>query len=88
MILKILGMAFERLAWLKNLSLFTAYEPQKFISIAVRSPEDTWSFTRLVEDGVVELGPMTFNGILLAVAAAGYVAAAIVFQKRDLPAPL
>ncbi len=88
MVLKILGMAFEHFAWLKSLSLFTAYEPQRFISIAVRSPEDTWAFTRLAADGFVELGPMSYNGILLAVAAAGYIGAAIVFHRRDLPAPL
>jgi len=88
MILKILGMAFERLVWLKDLSLFTAYEPQKFISIAARSPEDTWSFTRLAENGIVELGPLSYNGILLGIAAAGYIAAAVVFHRRDLPAPL
>jgi ABC-2 type transport system permease protein len=88
LVLKIFGMAFENLGWLKRLSLFTAYEPQRFISIAVRAPEDTWAFTRLAEGGIVELGPLSYNGILLAVAAAGYLGAAIVFYRRDLPAPL
>jgi beta-exotoxin I transport system permease protein len=88
MICKILGMAFERFAWLKDISLFTAYEPQKFISIAVRSPEETWSLARYADGAFVELGPLSYNAILLGIAAAGYIAAGIVFHKRDLPAPL
>lgn len=88
MVLKILGLAFDRFWWLKNLSLFTAYEPQRYISIAIRSPNDNWAFTRLAESGFVELGPLGYNGILLAVGALGYIAAAIVFHRRDLPAPL
>lgn len=88
LVLKILGMAFDDFAWLKRLSLFTAYEPQRFISIAVRSPGDTWAITRLAESGIVELGPMGYNAILLAVAVTSYLAAAIVFHRRDLPAPL
>lgn len=88
LVLKILGMAFADFSWLRRLSLFTAYEPQRFISIAVRAPSDTWAFTLLGENGRTELGPLGYNGILLAVALAGYVAAGFIFHRRDLPAPL
>jgi len=88
LIFKIVGLAFEQFSWLKLLSLFTAYEPQKFISIAVRSPDETWSLARYADGAFVELGPLSYNAILLGIAAAGYIAAGIVFHKRDLPAPL
>jgi beta-exotoxin I transport system permease protein len=88
MISKILGLAFEQFAWLKDVSLFTAYEPQRFIAIATRTPADTWTFFRQADGAVGELGPLGYNAILLGIAALGYLAAGIVFHKRDLPAPL
>ncbi|MEX2175253.1 MAG: ABC transporter permease subunit [Pirellulaceae bacterium] len=88
MILKILGIAFEHLGWMRKLSLLSAYEPQVFIAIAVRSPGETWSLARYADGALVELGPLGYNLILLGVALTGYVAAGIVFHRRDLPAPL
>jgi ABC-2 type transport system permease protein len=89
MILKIVGLAFERLAWMRDLSLFTAYEPQKFIAIAVRSPEANWHLARYNDsNSFVEPGPLGYYLILLAIAAVSYLAAGIIFHKRDLPAPL
>jgi ABC-2 type transport system permease protein len=89
MIFKIVGLAFERFSWLRSLSLFTAYEPQKFIAVAVRTPEANWNLTRYSESGVfLEPGPLGYNLILLAIALVGYVMAGIVFHRRDLPAPL
>jgi beta-exotoxin I transport system permease protein len=88
MILKIVGLAFDRFAWLKELSLFTAYEPQKFIATAVRMPAETWSFVQYADGAFTDLGPLGYNAILLGIAAVGYIAAGIVFHRRDLPAPL
>lgn len=89
LILKIVGLAFERLHWMRDLSLFTAYEPQRFIAIAVRQPEHTWSLTLSDSAGkFVELGPLGYNLVLLGIGLAAYLAAGVVFHKRDLPAPL
>lgn len=89
MIFKIVGLAFERFSWLKSLSLFTAYEPQKFIAVAVREPARSWNLARYSESNVfLEPGPLGYYLILLAIAAVGYIAAGILFHKRDLPAPL
>jgi ABC-2 type transport system permease protein len=75
--------------WLQRLSLFTAYEPQKFISIAVHDPQNAWALALYDSQGrFLEPGALGYNLILLAIGAACYVAAAIVFTKRDLPAPL
>jgi ABC-2 type transport system permease protein len=89
MIFKIVGIAFAQFSWLKTISLFTAYEPQKFIALAVRTPDAAWSLARYTDSGAfLEPGPMGYNLILLAVAAVSYLAAGIVFHRRDLPAPL
>ena len=37
---------------------------------------------------IFDVGPLGYNLILLAIGIGCYIAAAIVFQKRDLPAPL
>jgi ABC-2 type transport system permease protein len=77
------------LAWLQWLSLFTAYEPQKFISLAVHEPAHAWSVALYSSNGeFVELGPLGYNLILIALGAVCYAAAGVVFHKRDLPAPL
>jgi ABC-2 type transport system permease protein len=89
LILKILGQAIDEVSWMQTLSLFTAYEPQKFVSIAAHEPGQAWSLTMLDTHGhFLELGPLGYNLILLAVGFVSYLAATIVFQRRDLPAPL
>jgi ABC-2 type transport system permease protein len=89
LVLKILGLAIDDVSWMQSLSLFTAYEPQKFIHIAVNDPARTWALVlRDSRQQIVELGPLGYNLILLGVAAIGYVAAGVVFHRRDLPAPL
>ena len=89
LILKILGQAISEVAWLQWFSLFTAYEPQKFISIAVHDPAHAWSLARYNSQGrFVEPGPLGYNLILIAIGLTSYLAAGIIFHKRDLPAPL
>jgi ABC-2 type transport system permease protein len=89
LVLKILGLAIDDVGWMQWLSLFTAYEPQKFIHIAVNDPAHTWALVlRNSQHQIVELGPLGYNLILLGVAAASYLAAGVVFHRRDLPAPL
>jgi len=89
LVLKLLGQAIIEVSWLQRLSLFTAYEPQKFISIAMNHPEQAWSLALYDSAGrFIEPGPLGYNLILLGIGGVSYVAAAYVFQKRDLPAPL
>ena len=89
LVLKLLGQAVSEVAWLQRLSLFTAYEPQKFISLAVHEPARAWALALYDTHGrFVEPGPLGYNLILVSVGIVSYVAAGIVFQKRDLPAPL
>jgi len=89
LVLKILGAAIDEVDWMQQLSLFTAYEPQRFISIAAHEPAQNWALLLpATRSGPAVLGPLGANLILLAVGAASYLAAGIVFHKRDLPAPL
>jgi ABC-2 type transport system permease protein len=88
LLLKLLG-AIRELAWMQKLTLFTAYEPQKFISIGVHEPAHTWSLALFDPQGrFSEPGPLGYDLILLAVGAICYLAAGVAFQNRDLPAPL
>jgi ABC-2 type transport system permease protein len=92
LLLKLLGQAISEVAWLQYLSIFTAYEPQKFISMAVHRPEMVWSVAWFdsvdARRPLAELGALGYNLILLSIALVFYIAAGIVFHRRDLPAPL
>jgi ABC-2 type transport system permease protein len=88
-VLKLVGRAIEDVAWLSHLSLFTAYEPQVFISLAVHQPQDAWALVLRDADGAWQsLGPLGCNLVLLAVGGVSYAAACVAFARRDLPAPL
>jgi ABC-2 type transport system permease protein len=89
LVLKILGLFIDDVWWMQWLSLFTAYEPQKFIGIAVNQPAQTWALAMYdSQQRFRELGPLGYNLILLSVAVLSYLGAGIVFHRRDLPAPL
>jgi ABC-2 type transport system permease protein len=89
LILKIIGQTIDDVAWMQWLSLFTAYEPQKFVSIAVHDPAQSWSTALFNSQGeFLELGPLGYNLVLLFAGVASYITAGIVFHRRDLPAPL
>ncbi len=88
-IIKVVGLASDSLAWLKRCSIFTAYEPERFVSIAVGAPQSTWSLVLRDEAGRwVDLGPLGYDLLLIGLGGIAYVAATLVFQRRDLPAPL
>ena len=80
------------MSWLQYLSLFTAYEPQKFISMAVHRPELVWSIAWIESADSrrppFELGALGYNLILLVFGAICYLSAGVAFHRRDLPAPL
>lgn len=89
MVLKILAMAIKEVGWLKQVTIFTLYEPQKFIAAAVHTPHEAWNVALHDSAGnFLEPGPLGYNLILLGLGLFSYLAAGIVFHKRDLPAPL
>ena len=74
--LKIIGLLVEDLRWFKKLSLVSAYEPQVITMLHHMSLPEAWMDTA------------TYCGVLIGVGAACWVAGAMVFVRRDLPAPL
>lgn len=69
---KLVGRMSGAFAWAGYLSVFNAYEPQRLVG----GTADAW---RLLA---------AYDGVLLGVGIIGFVVGAILFSRRDLPAPL
>jgi len=88
-IIKVLALATDRFHWLLNCTFFTAFEPERFVSIAANTPEYTWSLVLRDEAGhFADLGPLGYDLILIGMGLIAYAGATIIFRRRDLPAPL
>ncbi len=88
-VIELTGMAVEGCGWMLNFTFFSAYEPVAFITQTTRQPETIWSFWSDKSMGrIPDLGPMGCNSALLLMGAIGLIAAALVFTRRDIPAPL
>ncbi len=88
-IFKLVGMAADNWRWLTYLSIFTPYEPEAGVHLAMTAPDLTWSIVKYDAAGQwTGLGPLGADLILIGGGVVAYIAAAIVFQRRDLPAPL
>ncbi len=87
-IFELVGLAVERMEWIKRFTFFTAYEPIAFVARSVESPETAWTFFLSDDTHLTHLGPLGYDAILVGLGLAGLVAGTIVFCRRDLPAPL
>ncbi|MFO0818116.1 MAG: ABC transporter permease subunit [Pirellulales bacterium] len=88
-ILKLVGMASDDWRWLTYLSVFTPYEPEWGAQLAMESPDLAWSIVRYDSAGRwVGVGPLGDDLGLIAGGLLAYGLAAVIFQRRDLPAPL
>jgi ABC-2 type transport system permease protein len=72
LIVKMVARLWEPGAWLKYLSFLSAFDPQRLIV----SPEQAWSLS------------LRYDATLLGLGLAGYLAAAVIFSRRDIPAAL
>jgi len=89
LIVKIVGLASDDFAWMLNLSVLTAYEPEAFVKVADQFPEEAWNFIRYGKDGgFTAYGPMANHCVLAGFGIGSYIGATIFFLRRDLPAPL
>lgn len=84
MILKIVGRMAPPWKWLTYTSFFTPFEPQLLVSRAAKA----WTLWTPAGDGSFELGGLGYDSILIGLGLAFYMAATIIFYRRDLPAPL
>ncbi len=82
-----LGKATEQLVWLRGMSFFNGYRPQKQIAlVANEGVWAPWSFAN--PDAESWFGPMFYPTMLLVGGLIGYALAIVIFNRRDLPAPL
>ena len=89
LIIKIVGLATDQLSWMLKLTFFAAYEPERFVSIAYHSPNQAWSLVMRGENGAgLELGPLGYDLLLIGLGLIAYLLAALIFRRRDLPAPV
>lgn len=88
-ILELVGLAVDGFEWVKCLTFFSAYEPIRFVSEAVGDPAREWAWVIRDASGVFEsLGPLSYDMILIGLGMLGVLLGAVIFCRRDLPAPL
>jgi ABC-2 type transport system permease protein len=88
-IMEVIALAVEGWSWLRWFTFFSAYEPIAITSRTLSDPFYAWSWVQWDQQGNwVALGPMGYDSVLIGLGLIGYVSAAVVFQRRDVPAPL
>ena len=89
MIFRIAGMAHESLSWLLNFTVFAVYNPNRFVIYIKRDPAELTSLLLRDHEGVSQgLGPLPSHLLLILIGVGCMLAAAVIFRRRDLPAPL
>jgi hypothetical protein len=83
-VLAVVSQIADRWNWLGNASFLSAYKPQSMVA----SPDAAWSLLVYRNESVVGLGIGGQVVVLFALGFACYVAGAIVFNRREIPAPL
>ncbi len=76
LILKVMSRTTDQLGFLRYFTFLGAYEPQRLITHTLHDTNDAW------------MAALGYNSILLALGTAAYVVAAVVFSRRDIPAPI
>lgn len=82
--LAVAGQLVESLRWMSYATVMTAYRPQTMVA----RPDEAWSLVAHRDGAVVGVGLFGQTLILLAIGLAFYVAGAIVFNRREIPAPI
>lgn len=84
MVVKVVARASPRWGALAYTSFFCAYEPQVLVS----QPAGAWTWRYVNLQGQPAVGGLGYLSVLAGTALLAYLAAAVVFARRDLPAPL
>ncbi len=84
MVVKIVGRMAPGWEWLSYTSFFTPFEPQLLVGDATRS----WALWVESSNGAFALGGLGYDSVLIGLGLASYLAATVIFSRRDLPAPL
>jgi len=72
LIIKVVARMAPQLDWLVYFTFLGAYEPQ----VMIVRPDEAWALS------------LRYDGVLLGLGLLGYLGAAVIFCRRDLPAPL
>ncbi len=83
MVVKVVGRLAPKLQWLIYFSFFTPFEPQTLIA----DPRRSWSFW-IFDNDTLLLGGLGYDAVLIGLGLGCYLLAAVIFARRDLPAPL
>lgn len=87
-IAKVVGVLVPGWEALQFASVLSAFEPSRLVEIAVHQPDYAWSLTMPATRGETGFGPLGYDLVLASIGLGCYLAAGIIFAKRDLPAPL
>ena len=82
-ILAVVGNIEERWNWVNYLTFMSAYKPQTMVA----HPGDAWSILAY-RDGSVAVGLGAFPIVLIGLGVFFYVVGAVIFSRREIPAPL
>jgi ABC-2 type transport system permease protein len=83
-VLAVVGQISDRLEWLSNASFLSAYEPQSMVA----RPDEAWSLLAYQNGEVSGVGLGGHVVVLFVLGMACYVAGAVIFSRREIPAPL
>lgn len=87
-VLKLGAMSSPLLGWLQYLTFFSLYDSQVHIKLAEDGAGHYWSFWIAGDSAWAGLGPWGHNGLLLLGGAVMLYLGSIIFERRDLPAPM
>jgi ABC-2 type transport system permease protein len=83
-VLTVIGNVADQWKWLKKASFLSAYVPQSMVA----NPHEAWSILAYKNEAVTGLGTGGQVVALFALGIACYLAGAVVFNRREIPAPL
>jgi ABC-2 type transport system permease protein len=83
-ILDVASRVSERWEWLGYASFFRAYKPQTLVAHA----SEAWSLLDYENGAVVGLGLAGYQFVLFGIGLLAYTAGALIFSRREIPAPL
>lgn len=88
-VMELTGMVVEGYRWLLRFTFFGAYEPVAMATNVARDHDLAWRFWANKSTGAwPDLGPVGYDTVLTVLGLSGFVVAAWVFARRDVPAPL
>jgi ABC-type transport system involved in multi-copper enzyme maturation permease subunit len=88
-ILRLAALSHSSLNWLLNFTILSVYDPNKFVIYWTNDPSLLWQLGLYDAEGrYAGLGPLGAHLLMLSIGITSMLAAAYIFKRRDLPAPV